>query len=160
MAKHLSYATINSLNRLYFIINEINGYIEESNGNNYLMLNPTDRNKHMLNKYEELWNKNRHLIRSITNNSDNYEQKYMKIKFNSDNDLSPKKMQKLYNMVIVVRFIFHEGNKYYPLVFLEERLYKLLMLEYNRIDVLEEIDVNKTNGLHECIICHNWYVLG
>ena len=33
------------------------------------------------------------------------------------------------------------------------------MLEYNRIDVSEEIDVHKTNGLCECIICYYWYFL-
>ena len=37
-------------------------------------------------KHEELWNKIRNSIRSITNNSDNYE-KYMKIRFNADSDL-------------------------------------------------------------------------
>ena len=31
------------------------------------------------------------------------------------------------------------------------------MLEYNRIDILEEIDVNKTNASKECDICHYWY---
>ena len=30
------------------------------------------------------------------------------------------------------------------------------MLEYGRIDVSEEIDVNKTTGSRECIICHNF----
>ena len=33
------------------------------------------------------------------------------------------------------------------------------MLEYERIDVFEEIDVNKTNGLRECIIYHFWCFL-
>ena len=33
------------------------------------------------------------------------------------------------------------------------------MLHYNRIDVSEEIDVNKTNGSKECNICHYWYFL-
>ena len=28
------------------------------------------------------------------------------------------------------------------------------MLEYNRIDISEEIDVNKTNLSKECDICH------
>ena len=32
-------------------------------------------------KYEELWNKIKYLIRLITNNSDTYDEKYMKIKF-------------------------------------------------------------------------------
>ena len=31
------------------------------------------------------------------------------------------------------------------------------MLEYDRIDILEEIDVNKTNASKECDICHYWY---
>ena len=33
------------------------------------------------------------------------------------------------------------------------------MLHYNRIDVSEEIDVNKTNGSKECNICYYWYFL-
>ena len=31
------------------------------------------------------------------------------------------------------------------------------MLEYHRIDISEEIDVNKTNASNECDICHYWY---
>ena len=31
------------------------------------------------------------------------------------------------------------------------------MLEYNRIDISEGIDVNKTNLSKECDICHYWY---
>ena len=34
-------------------------------------------------KYEELWIKIKDLIRSITKNSDDYDKKLMKIKFNS-----------------------------------------------------------------------------
>ena len=37
-------------------------------------------------KHEELWNKIKNSIRSITNNSDNYNEKYMKIRFNADSD--------------------------------------------------------------------------
>ena len=55
-------------------------------------------------------------------------------------------------MAIVVRAVFHEVNNYYPQVFLDECLYKLLMLEYNRIGVSEEIDVNKTAGLLACVL--------
>ena len=43
MVKHLSYTAINSVNNSYFIINNINGYIEkESNGNQNLTLVPTN----------------------------------------------------------------------------------------------------------------------
>ena len=31
------------------------------------------------------------------------------------------------------------------------------MLEYDRIDISEGIDVNKTNILKKCDICHYWY---
>ena len=31
------------------------------------------------------------------------------------------------------------------------------MLEYNRIDISEETDFNKTNLSKECDICHYWY---
>ena len=31
------------------------------------------------------------------------------------------------------------------------------MLEYDRIDISEDIDINKTSLLKECNICHYWY---
>ena len=74
----------------YVIINSVNWYIEESSENKYVMLVPTDESKDTLKKYEELWDKIRDLIRSINNNSDNYE-KYMSIKFNSDDELQNAK---------------------------------------------------------------------
>ena len=33
------------------------------------------------------------------------------------------------------------------------------MLEYDRIDISEGIDNNKTNASKECDICHYWYFL-
>ena len=33
------------------------------------------------------------------------------------------------------------------------------MLEYDRIDISEGIDINKTNSSKECDICHYWYFL-
>ena len=52
---------------------------------------PTDKSKDTLKRYEEIWNKMRDLIRSITKNSDYYDEKYMNIKFNSDDDLHLRK---------------------------------------------------------------------
>ena len=39
---------INSVNFSYLIIQEINGYIKENNGNKYLTLVPTDKRKDTL----------------------------------------------------------------------------------------------------------------
>ena len=33
------------------------------------------------------------------------------------------------------------------------------MIEYNRIDLDECIDVNKTSSSRECWLCHFWYFL-
>ena len=63
----------------------------ESIRNEYLTLVPVNESKDTLKEYEELWNKIRELIRSITKNSDNYDKKYMKIQFNSNDNLTLKK---------------------------------------------------------------------
>ena len=52
---------INNANPLYFFIDKVNGYIEESNGNKYLTVIATEKIKHTMKKYEELWNKIRDL---------------------------------------------------------------------------------------------------
>ena len=49
----------------------------------------------------------------------------MKIKVNSGDALPLSKTIEIPNMIIVVRAIFHENNKYYPHFFLDECLYKL-----------------------------------
>ena len=89
--KDSKYVKINSVNPLYLIFSEVNGYFEEINKNEYSTLVSTNESKEKTKKYEELWNKIRYLIRSITKNSDDYDKKYMKIKFNSDEELPLKK---------------------------------------------------------------------
>ena len=73
-----------------------------------MALVPTNESKEKNCKYEELGSKIRDLIRSITKNSDNYNEKHMKIKFN---ELPLNKTIKIPSIIIVV---FNENNKYYP----------------------------------------------
>ena len=54
----------------------------------------------------------------LNNNSDYYYEKYTKIKFNSDYNLFLRKTLNFHEIIILVRFIFEEGSKYYPHVFL------------------------------------------
>ena len=49
----------------------------------------------------------------------------MKIKYNSDDELPLNKAIEIPGMIIVVKAIFLENNKYYPQVFLDECLYEL-----------------------------------
>ena len=57
------------------MLNKINGYFGENNGNKYLTLVPTNESKEKVKKYEELWIKIRDLIRSVTKKSDDYDEK-------------------------------------------------------------------------------------
>ena len=58
----------------------------------------------------------RDLIRSTSNNSDDYNKKYVKIKFISDSNLTLEKTE-LYNLIKVLKSASHEISKYYMQVF-------------------------------------------
>ena len=105
---------IYSVNPLYLIFGKVNGYFEEINRNKYLMLVPTNENKEKIKKYEELWIKVRDLIRSITKILDDYDERYIKIKFNLDDHLPLNKIIEIPTVTRVVSAVFLENNKYYP----------------------------------------------
>ena len=102
----------------------MNGFCEEINNNKYLTLLSTYESKEIIKKYEGLWSKMRGLIRSITNNLIDYDEKYMKIKIDSD-DLPVNITIEFHNATIVVRSVFYTINRYHPQIFLAECLYKL-----------------------------------
>ena len=89
----------------------MNKYFEEISKSEYLTLVPTHESKGKIKKYEVLWSKIRYLIRSITINSDDYDEKYMKIKFNSDNELPLNTTVENPSMMIVVRAVFRQNHK-------------------------------------------------
>ena len=70
----------------------MNEYFEEINKIKYLTLVHTNERKVIIKKYEELWSKIRDLIRLVTKNSDDYDEKDMKIKFNSYDELIDRNM--------------------------------------------------------------------
>ena len=107
------------------MFDKVNWYFEETAGNKCLALVPSNKSKGKLKKYEELWIKIRDLIRSITKNSDDYDEKYMKIKFDSDDEVPLNQIIEIPIMTIVIRAVFLENNKCYPQVFLDECLYEI-----------------------------------
>ena len=142
--KDSNYVKVNSVNPLYLIIDKVDGYTVEKNGNKYLAVVSTDKNKEVLIRYTKLWDKIKNLIEFNSIKLGEYEKDFMKIKFNSDHNLPLNKTLKIHNMKIIIISIFEEDGKYYPQVFLDERLYELEMLVYDRIDISEGIDFNKT----------------
>ena len=93
------YLKINCVNNLYIIFSKVKRYFEEINKSKYSTLVPTNEHKEEIKKHEELWSKIRDLIRSITKNSDNNDEKYMKIKFNSDDELPLDKAIEVSTMI-------------------------------------------------------------
>ena len=119
------YESIHSVNPLYFIIGEVDGYIEEKNGNKYLVSASTDKNKDVLQKYTELWDGIKNLTKKISDKPSEYGKDFMKIRFNSDDNLPLNKILKLHTLTIIARSVFQEDGKYYPQMFLGKCLYEL-----------------------------------
>ena len=95
--KHSDYVEINSVNPLYLIIDQVDGYLEEKNGNKDLTLVPTDKNKEVLIKYTEFWDK----IKKINGGeAGEYGKDFMKIRFESNDNLPLNKISKLHNSTI------------------------------------------------------------
>ena len=120
------YRNINSVNALYLIIAEVDGYTEENNGNKYLTFSSADNNKKVLQKYTKFWDEikyHTHTINAVK--SGEYDKDYMNIKFYSDDDLPLNEILKLHMLTITVRFVFEEDGKYYPQHFLDECLYEV-----------------------------------
>ena len=121
---------IYSVNPLYLRITHGNGYIEEINENKYLIfdsmeLHSVDKNKELLKKYNDVFKGIKGKIKEVSNDECDYEKDYMKIKFNSDDNLPLNKPLKFHNMIITIRSVFEEDSKLYPQVFLEDTLYEL-----------------------------------
>ena len=67
----------------------------------------------------------RNKIKKISDDECDYEKDYMKIKFNSDDDLPLNKPLKFHNITITIRSVFNKDGKLYPQVFLDDTLYEL-----------------------------------
>ena len=56
-------------------------------------------------------------INAINDGECDYEKDFMKIRFNSDDDLPLNKPVKFHGMTIIIRSVFEEDGKLYPHVF-------------------------------------------
>ena len=68
----------------------------------------TNDSKEIIKFFEELWSKIIDLIRSITKNSDDYDEKYRKIRFDSDDDLPVNETIKIHNVTMLLEQLFME----------------------------------------------------
>ena len=93
----------------------------------YVIFDSVDENKKVLKKYANDSDEIKNKIEAINSGEENnYEKDYMKIKFNSDDDLPLNKLLKFHLMTIIVRCVFSEDGKFYPQLFLDDALYELV----------------------------------
>ena len=93
--------------------------------NKYLIFDSTDENKELLQKYNDVWNGVKKKIEQVSSGKCDYKKDCMKIKFNSDDNLSLNKPLKFHNVTIIIRSVFEEDGKLYLQVFLDNTLYEL-----------------------------------
>ena len=88
-----------------------------------------DLNKYLvfdlLKKYNDVWNGIKNKIKEINSGEYDYGKDYIKIKFNSDDNLLLDKPLKFHMMAITIRSVFEEDGKLYRQVFLDVTLYEL-----------------------------------
>ena len=75
--------------------------------------------------YKDVWSAIKNNINTTNIDEGDYEKDFMKIKFNSDDDLPLNKPLKSHAMTIIIRSAFEEDGKLYLQVYLDDALYEL-----------------------------------
>ena len=116
---------INSVNPLYLMINKIKSHFEEKDGDKYLIISP--ENGDTIQKYQEVFDRLKEIIKKINGYSEpiKYDDNYMKIKFNTDDNIPLNKIIYLPTITITIKTVTKKDDKYYPQVFLDECLYQI-----------------------------------
>ena len=101
------------------MINRIDGFIEQKDDNKYLNIADTNKNSEVLKKYLEVWNGIKDCIKKINDNDGEYDKDFMKIKFNSEDDISLNKQSYFPTITVIIRNIFEKDVKYCPECFFD-----------------------------------------
>ena len=116
---------VNSVNPLYLIINRIKGHFEEIDGDKYIIIN--SENGDIMQKYREFFNGIKEIIKKLNdyNQPIKYDDNYMKIKFNTDDNIPVNKIIYFPTITIIIESVTKKDDKYYPQLFLDNCLYEV-----------------------------------
>ena len=114
-----------SVNPLYLIINKMKGHFQSVDGDKYLIIN--SKNGDIMEKYQEVFNGIKEIVKKINdyNQPIKYDDNYIKIKFNTDDDIPLNKIIYFPTVTIIIRSITKKNDKYYPQLFLDDCLYEV-----------------------------------
>ena len=107
-------------------LNNVDGRIEENNEIKCLVFIPTEKNKEALKNYKKFWEETRKQI-EVKNDDElvKFKKYFMKIRFESDDDLHLGKTFSISDMIIAVASVLEKHGKYYPQFFLHECTFEL-----------------------------------
>ena len=149
---------------------KIDGFIKVYHGNRYLVIFDYWF-------YDKIYNRFRYLISEKSNITNSINHNLARIiidLYNSYRNILMEIVLTFYYVIILIKSVVNKNkNHYYYTTLLEKGSYKdksntryfqmnlcmLYMLYFDRVDVSEEIEVNKTSASKECDICHYWYFL-
>ena len=114
---------INSVNPLYLKIIDMKGQFKKVKGDNVQYLIIFD-DADVLRKFTNIWKSIRAKIEENTGGIVQYDKDYMKIKFESNDNLPADNIVNMHQVTIIVRSVFAQNGKFYPQLFLDDELYE------------------------------------
>ena len=107
------------------MINKIKGHFEEADGNKYLII--SSENGDIMQKYQEVFDGIKEIIKKINDYSQpiKYDDNYMKINSNTDDNIPLNKIICFPTITIIIRSVTQKDGKYYPQLSLDECLYEV-----------------------------------
>ena len=115
---------INSVNPLYLSIPDMKGQFEKGKSDNlcYLII---FGDENVLRIFANIWKSIRAKIEENTVGIVQYDKEYMKIKFESNDNLPTDNIVNIRLVTIIIRSVFAQNGKFYPQLFLDDALYEL-----------------------------------
>ena len=107
------------------MINRIKGHFEEKDGDKYLII--SSENGDIIQKYQEVFDGIKEIIKKVNDYSQpiKYDDNYMKIKFNTNDDIILNKIIYFPTITITIRSVTQKDGRYYPQLFLDDCLYEV-----------------------------------
>ena len=102
---------------VYLIINKIKGHFEKVDGDKYLII--SSENGDIMQKYQDVFDGTKEIIKKINDYGQpiKYDGNYMKIKFNTEDNIPLNRIIYFPTITILIRSITKKDDKYYPQLF-------------------------------------------
>ena len=116
---------VNRVNPLYLMIKRIKRHFEKVDGDKYLII--SSENSNIMQKCQEVFDGIKEITKTINDYGQpiKYDDNYMKIKFNTDDNIPLNKFIYLSTITIIIRSVTKKDDKYYPQLFLDDCLYEV-----------------------------------